>query len=295
MTLVVADSGGSKTDWLASDGRRATTCGLNPRVVSADVIAGAARQALADLGLGSGCGECAKPGVELHFYGAGCGTEAMQAKVAAALRAACPEAAVVVEGDMLGACRAICGDTAGSVAILGTGSNICRYDGQRLVDVPLSGGYLLADEGSGCHIGRRLVADFVAGLMPQSLAERFEQQFGMATAQWVEHLYQSPTPNRAMASAAQFAGCWVEHQYVKELLAECFGLFFVRHRAFFARWGGEVGFVGGVVQAFAEPLAAAARQAGVNIVATLGRPADRILAYHLKKTQQDQKYCAATQ
>ena len=54
-----------------------------------------------------------------------------------------------IYSDMLGACIATKGTQKGLVSILGTGSNICYYNGNKIVQKSRSLGYLLGDEGGG--------------------------------------------------------------------------------------------------------------------------------------------------
>lgn len=56
---------------------------------------------------------------------------------------------VEVGSDMLAAARALCGRDPGIACILGTGSNSCRWDGQRIAEQVSPLGFILGDEGSG--------------------------------------------------------------------------------------------------------------------------------------------------
>ena len=69
--------------------------------------------------------------------------------VADALTECFPHAHVAVESDLSGAARALCGHTKGIACILGTGSNSCEYDGEKIVSNVSPLGYILGDEGSG--------------------------------------------------------------------------------------------------------------------------------------------------
>ena len=127
MKTLVADSGSTKTRWALAGGDNPTaiTLGLNPLLTPEADFHAAVRQMLADLPGAAGVGE-------VWFYGAGCGTEEMQSRVASWLGDDLPDATVHVAGDLLGACRATCGHSAGLVGVLGTGSNLCHYDGTRI-------------------------------------------------------------------------------------------------------------------------------------------------------------------
>ena len=60
-----------------------------------------------------------------------------------------PGASIECASDLLAAARALWGDTPGIVAILGTGSNSCSYNGVSITGNVPPGGYILGDEGGG--------------------------------------------------------------------------------------------------------------------------------------------------
>ena len=242
---IIVDSGSSKARW-ALEGdpwRYVTTQGLNPRLASDAVFHTVIGTVCETLGDPSGCRS-------VTFYGAGCGTTEMQERVRQLLLSHFPEATVTVESDMLGACRALCGKQPGTVAILGTGSNVCRYDGTRIVHQGVSVGYLLGDEGSGNHIGRRLMKDYLVGRMPAELAQQLAEQYRETREAMVSRLYSDPFPNRYMATFAPFAAAHRSHPYIQELLRSVFSTFWddvVRPVAD----GGCIHFAGGVAATFA--------------------------------------------
>ena len=57
----------------------------------------------------------------------------------------------------MAAARALWFDEPGIVAILGTGSNSCVYDGINIIEAVPSLGYILGDEGSGAYLGKKLL------------------------------------------------------------------------------------------------------------------------------------------
>lgn len=146
--ILIADSGSTKTDWALADHHQAVreikTKGLNPFQVSGDEIADEVRSSLLPH----------LPTVALdavYFYGAGC-TPEKQPAVEQALRSVLTvKGSCTVASDMLGAAIAVCGHEPGVACILGTGSNSCAYDGQRIVKNVSPLGYILGDEGSGAQ------------------------------------------------------------------------------------------------------------------------------------------------
>lgn len=127
--IVIADSGSTKTDWCIgnsqTDYRIVQTPGINPFYLSTKEIS---RQITENL-----FPQLTEKDTvtELYFYGAGC-TPEKACIVADALTECFPHAHVAVESDLSGAARALCGHTKGIACILGTGSNSCEYDGEKL-------------------------------------------------------------------------------------------------------------------------------------------------------------------
>ena len=275
MSTLVADSGSTKTRWAVASGEGmvTVTAGLNPRVTGEADFHAAVRQMLDALPAASEAGE-------VWFYGAGCGTEEMQTRVAAWLGEDLPGAAVHVAGDLLGACRAVCGDEAGLVGILGTGSNLCHYDGIAIDRQCPSTGFLLGDEGSGNHIGRRLVKDYLEGAMPADLRDQFADSFPMTYEGFLESLYQRPYPNRFLASFVPFAAAHRNDPYVAALVADCFDAFMTQVSRHHLPATEPLHLVGGLTAAFPAELHAAAMRATLTLATLTLDPLEGMLRYH---------------
>lgn len=267
--IIIADSGSTKTEWAirGETGRwdRVTTAGLNPRVTSDAQF----RSVLEDV-------KCELPTwdgrLEVFFYGAGCGTEAMQARVRGLLAEVFAGAeGIVVEGDLLGACRAVSEGKRGVVGILGTGSNACLFDGVRIVRQVPSTGYILGDEGSGNHIGRRLLKDFLTGRMPAEVSGEMKTTKEEAMGR----IYGGEFPNRYMATFAPVAYRHRETDYGRRLLREVFEAFW-REMVCPIADGGEVRLVGSVAAAFEREIRAAAPE-GFCIERVVKSPIDCLI------------------
>lgn len=152
---ILADSGGSNTVWAFCGGDGTIvykkTASLHPKF-ALQMTAGDWRQ------LGETLGDLS--GETLIFYGAGCGQESVRAALQRELQQL-GLAAVAIHPDTLGACRALCGNASGAVAILGTGSVLLEYDGGRIVRRIGGFGSLVGDEGSGFHFARLVVKDYL--------------------------------------------------------------------------------------------------------------------------------------
>jgi len=279
--ILLADSGSTKTHWVGlagGNGRELFTEGLNPRLTSDDTFRDTLVRVRGELLKGDAV-------EEIWFYGAGCGTREVQSRVAQLLEATFGVEAcrVQVAGDLLGACRATCGASAGWVGILGTGSNLCYYDGVDIVRQRVSTGFILGDEGSGNHIGRRLLKDYLEERMPSRISAMFHDTYQMTTDQLIDRLYRQPYPNRFLASLASFADRHQQEPYVAAVLADCFGSFFDQLEEYGYREGTCLHLVGGVTQSFAQMLAQVAASKGVELGVMMGDPMLGLVDYHRKK------------
>lgn len=118
---------------------------------------------------------------EVYFYGASCGPDQPGRVVRKSLQRYFSQASVHVASDMEAAALALFGwGGQGVVGIVGTGSNACYYDGHTVHYARPSLGYVLGDEGSGAYIGKRVLRDWLYGLLPPALEQAYEQAYGEA-------------------------------------------------------------------------------------------------------------------
>src|SRR5690606_8151440 len=141
--LLVADSGSTKTNWLLSDKKNKPveieTIGFNPFFHSTEFV-------LNELKKSNQLQYFANAVTEVKYFGSGCSSDDRKKIIADALQQIFINADVFVDHDMLGACIAACYDKPGLVAILGTGSNIAFWDGQKIYPTNHGLGYILGDE-----------------------------------------------------------------------------------------------------------------------------------------------------
>ena len=142
---------------------------------------------------------------QLYFYGAGCGNSKQRERMTRLLSVGLQTDKVSVETDMLGACHAVSRGQRSIVAILGTGSNACLYDGNEIVWQPRSTGYVMGDEGSANHVGRILLNDYLTERMPDDVRRLFHNSYPMSDDELIDAVYHKPNPNRFLASLAPFA------------------------------------------------------------------------------------------
>ena len=197
-------------------------------------------------------------------------------KVSTKLKASSTE----VHSDLLGAARAVCGDSEGIIAILGTGSNCAWYDGKSLAHRTPSLGYPLGDEGSGWRIGAAMLQGYYYGFMPEQLQNRFKIFVPDERVELLEYLRQSSTPNRYLASFATFAGQNISDDWVRDTVKTCLNEFVVKHVApHFS--DGCIHGVGGIANTFQEILRDVLQHYSLQVGRIVGDPLPDLVNYHM--------------
>ncbi len=290
---LIADSGSTKTEWVAVDARgrhlHLLTGGLNPVFASGEQIAAAAGEAAEALRprfaplrtphAGSGT---PWRGLHIRFFGAGCSEERIPG-VAAALAAAFPGAEAEVRSDMTGAALGLCGTAPGVVCILGTGSNSCLWDGSRIAANVPPLGFILGDEGSGASLGIALVNRLFKGALPRELSEELLRETGLSLPEVIERVYRSPQPNRFLASLSPVILRHIDHPLLRELAEERFTAFLRRNVARYDRRDLPVHFTGSVAWFYREPLCAAVRREGFFPGRIVRSPMEGLCRHYIRR------------
>lgn len=284
-SILIADAGATKIEWVAldADGNRISSFrspGLNAAVSSYENMADSFKAASANL-------SPARKRASIFYYGAGCATPYICDKVASALKEAWRTAMVQVESDLLGAARALLGNSRGIACILGTGSNACLCENGRIVSRMVSLGYILGDEGSGAALGKRLLADYFKGYMPLDLRERFDNRFHLSLEDVLENVYRRPGANRFLASLTPFLKENIESSYVYAILINEFSKFLNNYIATFdgARHL-PIYFTGSIAVHFHRPLRQAADSLGLSISGIEEFPMRNLINFHSGTTEQ---------
>ncbi|MCQ2071697.1 MAG: ATPase [Bacteroidaceae bacterium] len=279
MKLTV-DSGSTKTDWGFFDTpdnlKTYGTQGINPCHQSEVEIRSIIDSELVTKATDTEFGAI----TEVHYYGAGCATAEICSQMAGILAAFFPNAAISVESDMLGAARALCGNSEGVACVLGTGSNSCLYNGREIVDQVPSLGYILGDEGSSAALGRRLISDCLKRQLPESVCREFLSKYGLDKDTIIENVYRKPMANRYIAGFAPFLYEKRSISEVHKIIIQCFSEFFTRNVINYHRPWLPVHFVGSLADNFAAELAETADSLGMTIGKIVASPLEGLVQYH---------------
>lgn len=280
---IIADSGSTKTTWMeVVSGNKVVTEGLNPHFTTDEQFLAACATVRQQLVLHS-------PLSALHFYGAGCGLPAQRQRVASLLSKAFGTSDVHVETDMLGACRAAAGNRPAIVGILGTGSNACLYDGEKITHQPTSTGYILGDKGSANHVGRVLLNGYLTHHMPSNLRRMFHDTYPMSDAQLMNAVYHQANPNRFLASLAPFVVQHIDDDYCRRVVSFTLEDWWFDALMPLYRKDDTLPLcvVGGYAKAIESMLCAVIENNGLTVSTALADPIDGLRRYHKKECNKE--------
>ncbi|RYF22108.1 MAG: N-acetylglucosamine kinase [Flavobacteriales bacterium] len=278
--ILVADSGSSKTDWMAyKDGETLTfnTQGINPYFTNANDVG---RIIAKNKDLAAYANEVK----EIYFFGAGCSSPDKHEIISNGLSSIFTKAYISIDHDLIGSAYATCGNKKGLSCILGTGSNICFYDGENVHDGKYGLGYVLGDEGSGSYFGKKVLTAYLYGTMPAELRELFAKQFEVDKETVISNVYQKPFPNSYLASFSRFLYGQKAHPFVQKMLKEGFQEFIDTNVKDYKSYKTlESNFVGSIAFYYQDELKATFAENGIKVGKILQKPITGIFDFILKR------------
>jgi len=274
--ILLADSGSTKTHWCVIDGgliiKQIFTNGTNPFFQSVEEIA-------AEIGTNLVSQISGFAIDKIYFYGAGCAFPDKEQMIKTALQRYFT-ADIEVGSDLLAAARGLCGEKQGIACIMGTGSNSCFYDGDKIIENISPLGFILGDEGSGSYLGKQLVGDCLKNQLPVALKEKFLLQYKLTPALILEQVYKKPFPNRFLASLSPFLLQNIEVPQVHELVLNAFIAFFRRNVMQYTNYRCPISFVGSVAYYYKPVLEEAACTLDLTLGKVIQSPMPGLIDYH---------------
>lgn len=281
--ILIADGGSTKTNWcLITEEQKKVyfnTEGYNPYFAGIDYIIKSLHNHLpADL---------QKDKItEVNFYGAGCSTDAKKDHVKTAMSAVFTAAQVNIDHDLMAAARALLGKGPGFAAILGTGTNTCMYNGDKITKNIDSGAYILGDEGSGCYIGKKVLIDYLRGYMPDAIRENFWDTYKLTPEDVNNQVYTQPLVSRFCAGFSKFV-----YDNMNVNLAYCNGLVKSSFQDFFKNLvihypdyqSATFNCIGSVGYNFRNILEEVVAENGMEMGNIIRSPIDNLVKFHLGK------------
>ena len=276
--ILLAESGSTKTDWclLNSDSKPVffKTSGINPYLQSPDEI-------------NTLLGEELKWKGDKHaadticFYGAGAGSLTNQKILSGILKDFFKIKKVEVQGDLMAAARSLCGSKPGIVCILGTGSNSGYYDGKKIKEQQASLGFIAGDEGSGNHMGKRVLQYYAYNTFDTELKMSFEMLFGNDLSLILRNLYREPFPNRYLAQMVQLLTANRGHYMVENIVEDCINDFFHHHILKYRQsWKQPLHFTGSIAYHFRDVIQEMCEQYELEVGTINQSPLKGLINYH---------------
>jgi N-acetylglucosamine kinase-like BadF-type ATPase len=185
--------------------------------------------------------------------------------------------------DLLAAARALCGTEPGIACIMGTGSNSCLYDGEKITGNVANLGWILADEGSGANIGRKFLVDYLRVKQPANIAQAFKERFPLTREEFLEKVYQQERPSAFLASFTRFIFQHLKDPYCYQLIYNSFVEFYeevVMRYENYQKY--KVHFTGSIAFYFSDVLRQVAADKGVTVKNIMEGPIAGLTLFHKK-------------
>lgn len=219
-SYLIADSGGTKTDWCYVDDfgikNYFTTASYHPNLMSDDWIKSNKafwnQYTLID-------------NLEVHFYGSGCLKEPNRSKVENVFKIFGFKN-IFIESDILAAARACFGDENGFVGILGTGSVLAEIENREVKNVYGGLGSIIGDEGSGFYFGKLLIEKYVKNEFSKVTNEEIESVIGIENLIGVNS---SDSSFKEFVSSFSSKFSATKNQEIKQLHRDNISLFFDKY------------------------------------------------------------------
>ncbi len=276
--ILVADSGSTKTEWKTikngKAGESLFTGGINPYFLRTDDI-----YLLLTRELSSMQGQSPD---KIFFYGTGCNSDAKNNVVKEALLRFFSVPEIFIGSDLLGAARSLCQNKPGIACIMGTGSNSCYYDGNRIAKNVPPLGYILGDEGGGAVIGRKLISAVLKRQVPENVIKRFFETYNITAADILESVYMKPFPNRFLGQFSRFISSNIDIPELQDIITISFEEFIRRNILQYPESAQlPIHFTGSIAWHFRSFLEESLRKYNLKPGTITLTPADDLIRYHI--------------
>lgn len=277
-SILLAESGSTKTDWCllrpGSTDVHFHTSGINPYLQSPAAIGDMLEAELH-------WDKSQHDADQITFYGAGAGSDSNQKLIHDSLTRYFGIKNVGVKTDMMAAAHSLCGTEKGVVCIIGTGSNSCYYDGNKIAEQQANLGYVAGDEGSGNYMGKRVLQYYAYKTFDAELHESFEMLFGSNLPEILHHIYREPFPNRYLAGFTKLLVDNRGHFMVENIIEDCLNDFFHHHiLKYRSSWKQQIHFTGSIAWAFQDVIENLCHQFELELGKIVKSPMEGLIRYY---------------
>ena len=274
--ILIADGGSTSVDWsLINNGvlvKEVFTDGINPFFKPYNVIYKELSEnllpELKDYNI-----------TTVYFFGAGCISLEKNDIVRKAIYNNFKIKEINIESDLYGAAISLCGDNAGIVGILGTGSNSCFYDGKKIIENIPSLGYILGDEGSAAVLGRLFLNSCLKNQLSKGIKEKFLDEYKLTIPEILKKVYNQPSPNTFLGTLSYFLSTNLKDESIYNLVFNALEDFFRKNIMQYDYKNYPIHLTGSISFVFADILKIIANKSDIKIGNIFESPMKGLIDY----------------
>ena len=279
--ILIADSGSTKCSWALCDEKgtlikEIKTIGFNPYFIDQpDILKHLEKSELNNY----------KNRIQdIFFYGAGCSSKKKNRIIELAFEEFFMHANINVSHDLDAACFAMYNGEPNITCILGTGSNSCYYDGEKIFEHGPSLSFIMGDEASGNYFGKKILSLYFNNIMPDELKKILEASFETDIAIVNEKVYNTSRANVFLAKYFPFIIETKSHPLIQKLIKDTLDEFITLHVKGFSNCREvEINFIGSVAYFLSEEINQALKRHNLKLGRILKNPIKRLIEFHLQK------------
>tara|TARA_B100001142_G_C14339101_1_gene657074 strand:- start:977 stop:1822 length:846 start_codon:yes stop_codon:yes gene_type:complete len=278
--ILIADSGSTKCNWALCNRNggilnRYHTIGFNPYFIEEkDILSHLKKSDLVNYQDNI---------TKIIFYGAGCSSKEKNMVILNPFKLFFKNADIIIKHDIEAACYAVYSGNPNITCILGTGSNSCFFDGEKILEHAPSLGFLIGDEASGNYFGKKLINLYFNKMLPQDLRSNFETDFETNLTTIQEKIYNNSRANVYLAKFFPFISKNKTHPLIKDLINKSLDDFFKIHVCCFRNYKEtEINFIGSVAYYLSDQIHAIARIHNCTINTIIKDPLENLVSHHFK-------------
>jgi N-acetylglucosamine kinase-like BadF-type ATPase len=163
---------------------------------------------------------------------------------------------------------------------MGTGSNSCLYDGEKIVQNTPALGYILGDEGGGAVLGRMFMNAIFKNPQFANIRDEYLKETKQTQSDIIQKVYREPMGNRFLATTSLYIEQHLDNPLLRQLVIDNFRSFFRNNLKPYNRTDLPVGVVGSMAFHYRSELEEAARLEGYTLGTILKSPIEGLVTYH---------------
>lgn len=219
---------------------------------------------------------------KMYVFAAGASSPGKKEELEATLSLFFKNSKIIVKDDLYGAAISACYTDKGVVGILGSGAHCAYFDGKQMEDNNFGLGFILGDEGSSNHLGKKLLTYFLTEKLPLDLRAQLETKHNLDRPAILDRIYKKPLAQQYLSSFFDFFIENRTHSFIQKMVDEAFELYTQLYLLPTIKLhpGKEIHFVGIVAGHFQDRLRSIAQKHGFEITTITKEPIYNLLNYY---------------